>query len=312
MKLKYKRIRIGLRTIKTAAAVIASMAIVTSYGASTSKLIFAMLGAMAAMEPSFKASLEACFTQIVGMFVGALIGIALLELPLPPLFLAGIGIILVITVYNIFQIRFSPSLPCLIVATLCTTTDLHPFTYALTRLWDTAIGLGVGMIINTLIFPYDNTNRIRVAAECLNKEIILFLEDMYDGDDNLPNTEKMTKIIDEMKQQLTIFSKQWLLLHFRKNKHKLEAFSIYERKARQLIAQMEVLCFMQQPGMLNKENRERLIQCGAEIKQKKVPDSYQEIDIITNYHVEKILNLREDLLGVTANVAKKRKFLFMA
>ena len=55
---KYKRFRIGFRTIKTAVAVIIAMLIVTSYGATTSKLIFAMLGAMAAMEHTFKESLE--------------------------------------------------------------------------------------------------------------------------------------------------------------------------------------------------------------------------------------------------------------
>ena len=45
----YKKIRIGLRTIKTAAAVLISMTIVAFYGMSTSKMIFAMLGAMAVM-----------------------------------------------------------------------------------------------------------------------------------------------------------------------------------------------------------------------------------------------------------------------
>ena len=48
---KHKRIHIGLRTAKTAAAVIISMLIVELYGATSSKLIFAMLGAMAASIP---------------------------------------------------------------------------------------------------------------------------------------------------------------------------------------------------------------------------------------------------------------------
>ena len=40
---KHRRIHIGLRTTKTAAAVIISMLIVELYGATSSKLIFAML-----------------------------------------------------------------------------------------------------------------------------------------------------------------------------------------------------------------------------------------------------------------------------
>lgn len=46
MPTQKKRVRIGLRTIKTAVAVVISMIIVDAYGATTSKLIFAMLGAM--------------------------------------------------------------------------------------------------------------------------------------------------------------------------------------------------------------------------------------------------------------------------
>ena len=45
-----ERIRIGPRTIKTAAAVIIAMVIVHFYGTTASRMTFAMLGAMAAVE----------------------------------------------------------------------------------------------------------------------------------------------------------------------------------------------------------------------------------------------------------------------
>lgn len=296
MHIKYTRIRIGLRTIKTAVAVILSMMIVTAYGATTSKLIFAMLGAMAAMEPSFKASLESCLTQVVGMSLGALVGILLLYLNLPSLVVAGIGIVLVITLYNVFQIRFSPSLPCLIVVILCTTPDIQPITYALGRFWDTAIGLGVGMLVNTLIFPYDNSKRIQATVECLDKELIHFLEDMFDGDNILPDTEKMAGMIDDMQRQLGIFSKQWLLLYLKRNRRKLAAFLVCAGKARQLVAEMEVLCRIKPPGRLNEENRKRLEECGAVIRDERSLDEIKEMDMITNYHVSQILDIRKDLL----------------
>ena len=56
MNKKRLRIHIGLRTIKTAIAVIISMIIVDFYGATTSKLIFALLGAMAAVMPTCRES----------------------------------------------------------------------------------------------------------------------------------------------------------------------------------------------------------------------------------------------------------------
>ena len=90
MSLKYKKIHIGRRTIKTVVAVIISMMIISLYGTTTSKMIFAMIGAMSAMENSFKKSLEACLTQIVGMLCGVTAGILLLHLPIHTLLCVGI------------------------------------------------------------------------------------------------------------------------------------------------------------------------------------------------------------------------------
>ena len=59
MRNRLTRIHIGLRTVKTTAAIIISMGLVHFYGTTDSKYIFAMLGAMAAMEHTFQESLEA-------------------------------------------------------------------------------------------------------------------------------------------------------------------------------------------------------------------------------------------------------------
>ena len=167
---------IGLRTIKSVAAVIISMLLVDFYGATSSKLIFAMLGAMAAVQQTFRESLESCVSQVIGVLFGAVMAIGLQALPVHPLISSGIGMILVITLYNGIGIRFSPVLACLIVVTLCYDTSAHPFLYAFGRIWDTAIGLGVGMLINCLIFPYDNRREIRSTMEGLDRELLLFLE----------------------------------------------------------------------------------------------------------------------------------------
>lgn len=297
MQKKRLRFHIGLRTVKTVAAVIISMIVVESYGATTSKLIFAMLGAMAAVQPTFKESLESCITQIVGVFFGAVAGVLLLLLPLHPLVVTGIGMVMVITLYNAFHIRFSPSLPCFIVVMVCTTPNVQPMSYAFGRIWDTAIGLGIGMLINTLIFPYDNSRQIRSTAESLDKELILFLENMFDGDDILPKAEVMLGKIDDMARQLKIFENQKLVLRMNRQKQELEQFKLCEGKARLLVAEMEVLCRMGMPGRLSEENRERLIASGAQICDQRETDAVQELDIVTNYHVNRILELREELLS---------------
>lgn len=292
---KRLNIHIGLRTLKTAAAVIIAMLIVEAFGATTSKLIFAMLGAMAAVQPTFKDSVESCLTQIVGVFFGAAAGVLLMMLPMPPLVAAGIGIVLVITLYNMLHIRFSPSLPCFIVVLLCTGGDIQPITYALGRIWDTAIGLSVGMLINTLIFPYDNSQKIRTTVLSLDKELVAFLGDMFDGDDHFPDTKVMESTVDTMYRQLRIFSSQLLLRKLRRQKEEIAIFAACQGKARALAAQMEVLCRMEQPGRLNAGNRQALIDCGAVLPDQQ-PEPLEERDIVTNYHVAQILALRQELL----------------
>jgi len=303
IKTRYKRFRIGLRTIKTAAAVIISMLIIASFGLSSTKMIFAMLGAMATMETTFKGSLEACFTQIIGLTFGTILGMVLLILPIPHLLIAGIGIVLVITLYNTFQIRYSPALPCLIVVIMCTTPDIAPLEYAIGRLWASGVGLFVGLAINTLVFPYDNSNKIKATIDYLDKELLLFLEDMFDGDDHLPDTMKMAEMIDDMKRQLKIFSGQSFILRKTKKKRQMEIFKTCVGKERQLIAHMEVLSQLSYPGRLYEKNRERLLKCGADIKDERKIETeasvndMEELDVITNYHVEQLLMLRSELMS---------------
>lgn len=307
MSTKRFRFHIGMRTVKTAAAVIIAMIIVESYGATTSKIIFAVLGAMAAVQPTFRDSLESCFTQVTGVLFGALAGLLLMALQLPPLVATGVGIILIITLYNAFQIRYTPSIACLIVVTLCTSDGMQPLPYAMGRIWDTAIGLAVGMLINTLVFPYDNSRQIRKLVETLDSELIRFLEDMFDGDDVLPDSKAMTHTIDDMARQLTIFSNQRLVLRLRRQKEELEQFRLCEGKARELLARLEVLSRMGHPGRLNDENRLRLKTCGANIRDKRTPKQPQERDMVTNYHIRQILHLRLDILDAIALLDKSKE-----
>lgn len=292
------RIHIGLRTLKTAVAVIIAMFLVDHLGTTPSKLIFAMLGAMAAVQPTFGDSLESCLTQIAGVIFGALTGVVLLMLNLPHLIATGIGIVMVITLYNAFRIRFSPSLACIIVVTVCITPDIQPISYALGRIWDTTIGLAVGMAINTLIFPYDNSNQIRALIKSIDTELLRFLEDMFDGDDILPDANEMTGKIDAMARQLAIFRNQKLVMRLRRQQEELEQFRLCEGKARELLARMEVLSRMGRPGRLNDENRLRLKNCGADIRDERSYKNPQERDMVTNYHIRQILTLRQEILEI--------------
>ena len=304
MQQKFARIHVGLRTIKTCVAVIIAMLIVDSHGASSSKLVFAMLGAMAAVQPTFQESLESCLGQLVCVLIGSIFGVLMRNLPIPGFIACGFGILLVITVYNSLLPRYIPNLACFVVVLLCTTPDIQPVSYALARMWDTAIGLSVGFMINTLVLPYNNSSKIVATIQSLERELIQFLEHMFDGQTEIPDADLMVKKIDAMDRQLEIFAKQKLVLHLRRQQQELETFRLCEGKARELVAQMEVLCRMGRPGRLNDDNRRRLAAAGAQIRDQRPLDAVQELDVVTNYHVAQILTLRRELMQVLQNTKR--------
>ena len=291
-----KKVHIGLRTSKTALAIIVSMLIADQFGGTGDKLIFAMLGAMSVVEPTFRDSVTACLSQIIGVCTGALISILLTALPIGALTAVGIGVIGIIVLYNGFRIKISPSLPCFIMVLICTSSGVDPILYALGRIWDTAIGLGVGMAINMLVFPYDNSRQIRSTIESLDQDLIAFLEDLFDGDMRLPDPEALTRKIASLQAQMSVFANQRLLLHLRRQRQQLARLRTCDRRAKELVAHLAVLGHMEAPGRLSPENRRRLAARGAEIRDARALDSVMELDVVTNFHVGQILTLRRELL----------------
>ncbi len=296
--MKFPKLHIGWRTVKTSLAVIASMFLIEILGTTDSRIIFAMLGAMDAVQPTFKESVEAILSQVIGMVFGTLCSVLLCALPLPPLVAVGIGIILIITLYNLLNIRFSPGLPIFVLVLACTAADVEPFSYALGRMWDTAIGLAVGMAINMLVAPYDNSRQIRAIAWSLDKELLRFLEEYFDGDDILPESKQMRREIDTLERQLRLFANQKLLLRLRQQNEELAIFQACEKKAQALISHMEVLSTLEAPGRLNDENRRKLEGCGADIRDQRPLVRPTEQDAVTNYHVAQLLKRRQELLEV--------------
>ena len=290
------RFRIGMRTIKTVLAVIIAMLLVETNISSYSHLSLAMLGAVAAVQPSFKESIDSSRAQIVGTITGGIVGSLLLLTPLPTIVITGIAVVVVITVYNLFHINYAPSLPILVVVILCTTPDEQPFVYAAARLWDTVIGIAVGLVINTLVFPYDNSRQIRFAMESLDKMLLRFLEEMFDGDDTLPDADNMESQVDAMERMLKIFSQQRLFSHLNTQRQEVAMFRICEGKAKALVARTQLLARMGTPGHLSQETYDRLIDAGANIKDLPHVGDFDERDIVINYHVKQILSLRRDLL----------------
>ncbi len=283
-----------MRTVKTALSVSLALMIIEHYGASPAKVVFATIGAISAVAPTFKASLEACLTQICGVVVGVLLAVCMLSLNIPTMIVVGVGVIFILSAYQYFQLKLVPVLPCLVLVNICLNPEIEALTYSIGRLWDTAIGLGVGMLVNTLIFPYDTSRTIRSTMAGLDSDLILFLEDMFDGDEHFPETKAIGKKVDTLERQLALFSEQRLLRR-KRQKHVLQQLKTCEDTTQELLAELIALSNMDHLGLLDEQNRQVLRSLGAKVSPEgpKRPESRE--DIVTNYHVSQVLRLRKEL-----------------
>ena len=60
------------------------------------------------------------------------------------------------------------------------------------------------MLINTLVFPYDNSQKIRQTMVSLDSDLIEFLEDMFDGDEHQPEAGSIGRKIAALEGQLKL------------------------------------------------------------------------------------------------------------
>ena len=307
MRRRWKRIHspVGLRTLKTAVAVAAAILLVERYGTSADELLFGVMGAFSAMEPSFKASVRSCFAQITGVIVGVLLSLAIGALDIPGEVAAGMGIILVMAFYQILHWKTSPVLPCLILVTICTDPDLGAVAYGAARIWNTALGQAVGMVINMLVFPYDNSRKIQQVMVSLNDDLIQFLKDRFDGDDHQPETEEMSRKIESLESQLAMFADQRLLRR-RRQKTTLAKLRGCEDTARALLLEVEILRSMDHVGRLNQKNRDVLRSLGANISEENPENRFLVEDLVVNYHVSRALELRQELKDALAGNSNQK------
>ena len=288
------KVPVGLRMIKTAVAVILALLVVQPYGATTAKVVFATIGAMSAVGPTFKASLAACLTQFCSVTVGAVLSIVMMWLQVPPIPAVGIGIIILLWMYQYSHLKLLPLLPCLVLVNICLNPEVEAVSYSLGRLWDTAIGLGIGMVINTLVFPYDNSRKIRQTMEGLDSDLIHFLEDLFDGDAHLPEAGQLSRKINALEGQLALFADQRLFRR-KRQKRELQTLRTCEDIAHELLVELETLRNMERQGRLNGENRQALRALGAKISPEPPAEPETVEDVVVNYHVARALSLRQEL-----------------
>ena len=150
------------------------------------------------------------------------------------------------------------------------------------------------MAVNTLIFPYDNSRSIRRTMEGLDRDLVAFLEDMFDGDDHLPEADALEKKIDALEGQLVLFGEQRLFRR-RRQRRLLRQLSGCADIAQELLVELETLRNMERQGRLDLANRQALRALGAQVREEPPAGPERPEDVVVNYHVARALELRREL-----------------
>ena len=296
---------IGLRTIKTALAVVVSMLVASLFGPPS---IFPALSAIAVMRHTFQESLQECKNQAVGICIGGILGcVTVLLYPSPPIWIMGLGVIVIILLCTTLHVTFSCSLSLAIFIVACMTDRSEVVTSTLTRLFHTGIGLGIGLAINYLIVPYDNSSKIyallRQVADCLP----LYLDACMLKGLN-PDLGELDGLLARLHDELAIYHHQ----RFQKRaRHKEEYvyMSGCVQLAERIQQELTALCCLDSPGFPDQDNRFRLRCLNLKLPERKEPayHSSEEDDTVTNYHLRKLLEACAFLLELLDQRAWEQK-----
>ena len=173
----FKKIRIGQRAVKTALSVGIALAVAQILGSSLP--IFAAIGAISVMSRTWSDSLKESLTQVAGTFLGYLIACAfVLWLPWRPQFFLwmAVGTLCVITLCIALRLNFAIPLASIVFADVCLYTGGDAVVYGFHRFTDTMVGLAVALVVNIVIRPYNNRQKILDMMHELQKQFLPLLE----------------------------------------------------------------------------------------------------------------------------------------
>ena len=197
--------KIGLRTFKTALAVMLSMFVASLFGELT---IFVPLSAIAVMSKTFSEGLQECKVQAVGILIGGALGcLTAMIRPNPSILFMGLGVMAIIFLCTSLKAAFSCGLATAIFLVACLSEPDLVLINTVTRLIHTAIGLIVGLIINYAIVPYDNSKKIYDLLQQFLEPVPEYLESMLCCG-LYPDMMKLETFMHQLEQEMTIYRRQ--------------------------------------------------------------------------------------------------------
>ncbi len=289
MKKIPKQLHLGLRTVKTALAVMLSVLLIRCFATEPLSVFYAAFGALIALETTFSKSLMQGLTQLIGVICGTVIGyIAVLLFPeTTPAWLVGLGVLLLILLLNSFRLSFTASLACIIFLSACLTPTDNILRDSLFRLRDTAVGIAVALAVNITIRPYNNKRHILSLLAQLRGLVPAALESVVVYE-RFPEIQPFQELLRHIDRELVLYHSQ----RFFHRRHDDEArLCGCGQLAQRMVQELEVICGMDSLGDLATENAAKMQELGLSLPEAGVigRKCSRHDTIVMNYHLEKLL-----------------------
>ncbi|MGM9563582.1 MAG: aromatic acid exporter family protein [Faecousia sp.] len=288
--LRWKHISLGTRVVKTAIAVTLSVFLIRFFATDDLSVFYAGFGALIAMDTTFSNSLRQGLTQLIGVLAGTVMGyLSVLLFPsMTPAWMAGLGVLLLIVLCNALKLSFSASLSCIIFLSACLTPTDDIVRDSLFRLRDSSLGIGIALVVNALIRPYNNKKRILALLGRLRAQIPGDIEQIV-VKEQFPDLQESVAILRQLDRELNLYHSQ----HFFHRKHDDEALlrGCYQL-AQRMLQEMEAICGMDCLGDLAMENAAVMQELGMELPEAGLPGRKctRHDTIVMNYHLDKLLS----------------------
>ncbi|MDR0890057.1 MAG: aromatic acid exporter family protein [Oscillospiraceae bacterium] len=280
---------IGLRTLKTGFAVMLAVFVVRLFEKDNLSAFYAGLGALVAMDRTFSGSLVQGLTQAVGLLAGSLLAyLSLLLFPqLMPFALAGLGVILLICFCITVKLPFTATLSCITFLSAYLAPSDNILHDAVSRLYITAIGIGIALILNVAIRPYNNKKRILALLQQLRVLTAQYI-DACVLHERIPDLKPAVLLLRRIDLELQLYRSQKLF--HRKHDDNALLSGAYQLAYR-MLEEVEAICGMDSLGNISEENSAALEEMGIAIPASEISarKCAQDDSIVMNYHLKKAL-----------------------
>lgn len=282
---------IGMRTIKTGLAVMLCC-ILTRFA--VDNMFYCATACVVTMQDTIKTSFKMGSQRVFGTLIGGLVGFLLVLIsPANPI-LCGIGIMIVIKFCSIFKLSSLVVSSVTFFSLYLGYIDSAPLVYSIQRVFDTSIGVIMGLIINYSVARpnyYDNTMNVFKKIKSLCNES---LRNIALGKKNL----EIDNIENNIKISEAFYSKLIDELNYSKGDFNLDIIDKSLDLCRQIYFHIKSIELLEKELFLTKDNQKKLKKLYK--NETILLDVNDNESPVFNFHLGKVIEktrLLEELIG---------------